>query len=390
MNFDLYNPSEDHLSLREVVSAWGLENVEPQAAAHDESETFNEGLFRRLGTELGLFGVTIPEQDGGGGLDTVASVIIIEELSRFDPGIMLSYLAHDILFVNNFYYCSDQRQKDRYLQKVISGEWIAGMAMSEPAVGTDVLGMTTRATRQGDHYVLNGTKQWITNGSHGDVFLVYARTNDDPSDRRNAYSAFIVEASSPGFSTGRKEEKMGMRSSPTTQLIFEDVKVPVENLLGGEGQALVHMMRNLEIERVTLAAQSVGIARRCIEEMNRYAITERKAFGKHLSHFGQIQRFLAESYAQTHAARALLYDVSLKVNPGSRQSLGAASAKLVATTNAEVVARNAIQVFGGYGYTREYPVERMLRDAILLSIGGGTNEAMQKNIVADLARGLRG
>ena len=389
MEFDLFNPTEDHLALREVVRGWGLANVEPQAAAHDESETFNDALFRRMGTELGLFGVTVPDSEGGVGLDALASVIIIEELSRFDPGLMLSYLAHDILFVNNFFHSSNEDQRARYLSRVISGEWIGGMAMSEPAVGTDVLGMSTRALRKGDHYVLNGTKQWITNGSCGDLFLIYARTSDDTSDRRRAYSAFVVEASSPGFSAGRKEEKMGMRSSPTTQLIFEDVKVPVENLLGEEGQALTHMMRNLEIERVTLAAQSVGIALRCVDEMNRYAITERKAFGHYLSHFGQIQRFLAEGYAHTHAARALLYEVARRVRADSRQSLGAASAKLVATTNAETVARNAIQVFGGYGYTREYPVERMLRDAILLSIGGGTNEAMQKNIVSDLVRQTR-
>ncbi len=386
MTFDLYNPTEAHQALREVVRAWGLEHVEPQARAHDESETFNEPLFRRLGSELGLFGVTIPEEDGGVGLDAVASVIIIEELSRFDPGLMLSYLAHDILFTNNFYHCANDEQRARFLPAVISGASIAGMAMSEPGAGTDVLGMTTRAVRRGDTYVLNGTKQWITNGSCGDLFLVYARTTDDPADRRGAWSAFVVEACSPGFTAGRKEEKMGMKSSPTTQLIFEDVEVPSANLLGREGQALKHMMRNLEIERITLAAQSIGIALRCVDEMSRYAITDRKAFGQPLSHFGQIQRLLAESFAHTMAARALLYDVARGIRADNRQSLLAASAKLVATGAAEVVARNAIQIFGGYGYTRDYPVERMLRDAILLSIGGGTNEAMQKNIVSDLVR----
>ena len=176
-----------------------------------------------------------------------------------------------------------------------------------------------------------------------------------------------------------------MRASPTAQLIFEDMVLPAENLLGEEGQAMIHMMRNLEIERVVLAAQSIGIALRCIDEMSRYAIRERKAFGQPLSRFGQIQRLLAESYAQAHAARALVYDVAHRVSPDSRESLGAAACKLAATGMAETVARNAVQVFGGYGYTREYPVERMLRDAIL-SIGGGTNEAMQKNIVSDLAR----
>lgn len=388
-SFDLYNPTEAHASIREMVHRWGEEHVEPQAREHDEKEAFNEALFRRLGSELGLFGVTVAEEHGGVGMDAVASVIIIEELSRFDPGLMLSYLAHDVLFVNNFYHTANPEQRAHYLPKVVSGEWIAGMAMSEPAVGTDVLGMTTRAVRQGDTYLLNGTKAWITNAPYGDVFLVYARTSDDKSERRKAWSAFVVEASWPGVSAGRKEEKMGMKSSPTSQLILEDVEVPADNLLGEEGSALTHMMRNLEIERVTLAAQSAGIALRCLEDMSRYAITERKAFGKYLSEFGQIQRFLAESYAETAAGRALLYDVARRVSADSRQSLGAAAAKLSLTGTAERVARRAIQTLGGYGYTREFPVERLLRDAILLSIGGGTNEAMQKNIVSDLRRMYR-
>lgn len=389
MSMDLYNPTEAHATLRDVCRQWGQQNIEPQAHQYDEEERFNEALFRRLGAELGLFGVTVPEEDGGSGLDAVASVIIHEEFSRFDPGLTLSYLAHEVLFVNNFYHNSNAQQRERYLDKVISGEWIAGMAMSEPQAGTDVLGMSTRAQRKGDVYILNGVKQWITNGPHGDVFLIYARTDPDPGNRRDAWSAFVVESSWPGFSAGKKEIKMGMRASPTSQLILENVEVPVENRLGEEGSALAHMMRNLEIERVTLASQSNGIALRCVDEMSRYAIHERQAFGEPLSRFGQIQRFLAESYAHTQAARALVYEVAHRLTPDRRVSLGAASAKLVATGNAETVARNAIQVFGGYGYTREYPVERMLRDAILLSIGGGTNEAMQKNITADLSRRYR-
>ena len=386
MAFDLYNPSEDHRSLREVVRAWGLAHVEPQAHAYDEAEGFNRELFLRLGSELGLFGITVPQELGGAGLDPVASVIVLEELSRFDPGLMLSYLAHEVLFVNNLYHSAQPALRERYLGKVTQGGWIAGMAMSEPGAGTDVLGMTTRAERRGDVYILNGSKQWITNGPYGQVFLVYARTNADPHDKRRAWSAFVVESGWKGFSVGKKEKKMGMKASPTSQLVFEDVEVPAENLIGNEGDALLHMMRNLEIERVTLAAQSVGIALRCVDEMARYAIADRVAFGQPLSAFGQIQRLLAESYAKTHAARALVYDVASKLSADSRQSLGAAAAKLVATGMAEEVARNAIQIFGGYGYTREYPVERLMRDAILLSIGGGTNEAMQKNITADLRR----
>ncbi len=381
--FDLFNPTEEHAQLRQTVARWARENLAPQADHFDETEGFNADLFKRFATELGLFGVTVPESAGGLGLDAVASVIIHEELSRFDPGLTLSYLAHEVLFVNNFFYSANDEQRSRYLQKVIDGTWIAGMAMSEPGAGTDVLGMTTTARKDGDHYVLNGTKQWITNATVGNVFLVYAKLD---KDNPRSVTSFIVERDTPGFSVGKKETKMGMRGSPTAQLIFEDVRIPAANLLGEEGGALVHMMRNLEIERVTLGAMSNGISLECFETMTRYAVNDRKAFGKYLADFGQIQRFLGEAYAKTQAARTLVYKAAFETSPDKRNSLDAAAAKLIATTTAEEVARNAIQTLGGYGYTREYRVERLMRDAILLSIGGGTNEAMHKNITADLKR----
>jgi isovaleryl-CoA dehydrogenase len=381
--FDLFNPTPDHKRLREAVQRWARENVAPQADHYDEIEELNIDLFRRFATEIGLFGVTVPESEGGLGLDAVSSVIIHEELSRFDPALTLSYLAHEVLFVNNFYHSSTAEQRSRYLSKVMDGTWIAGMAMSEPGAGTDVLGMTTTARREGDFYVLNGTKQWITNATVGDVFIVYAKLQ---RDNPRSVTAFVVERSFEGFSVGKKERKMGMRQSPTAQLIFEDCRVPVANLLGDEGGALVHMMRNLEIERVTLGAMSIGIALEASETLARYAINERKAFGKSLADFGQIQRFIGEAYARTAAARTLVYKTALETSPDTRNSLDAAAAKLVATTTAEDVARQAIQTLGGYGYTREYRMERLLRDAILLSIGGGTNEAMHKNMVADLRR----
>ncbi len=380
--FDIFNPTEEHRQLRDTVHRFADTELEPQAAAHDADESFNLDLFKRLGSELGLFGLTVPAEEGGAGLDASASVIVHEEFSRCDPALTLSYLAHEVLFVNNFYHSANADQRARYLAKVISGEWIGGMAMTEPEAGTDVLGMRTTANRKGDRYILNGTKQFITNGPYGQLFLIYAKTGPGKRD----LSSFVVEASSRGFSVGKKESKMGMRASPTSCLVFEDVEVPEENRLGAEGGALTHMMRNLELERLTLAAQSIGIALRCVEVMSRYAIAERSAFNQKLVEFGQIQRFLGESYASTMAARALAYSVALQVGPSCRSSLGAASAKLVATGVAETVARNAIQVLGGYGYTRDYPVERLLRDAILLSIGGGTNEAMQKNIARDLMR----
>ncbi len=382
-NHNLYNPTEDHLELRENISKFAKNELDDQAKEHDELEKFNEPLFRKLGKELGIFGVTVPEKDGGLGLDTTAAVIIHEEMSGYDPAFTLSYLAHEVLFVNNFYYASNEEQRSRYLSKVISGEWIAGMGMTEPGAGTDVMGMSTIAVKKGDKYILNGTKQYITNGSIGDIFLVYAKLNN--KDNRKI-SAFIIEKKFKGFSVGKKEEKMGMRSSPTSQLIFEDMEVPIENLIGKENEATIHMMRNLEIERVTLAAQSIGIAKRCIDIMCDYTIRHREAFTKKLIEFGQIQRMVAESYVDCNQARALVYNVASIVNPEIRNSLGAASAKLAATRMAESVSRNAIQVLGGYGYCREYPVERLHRDSILLSIGGGTNEAMQKNIISDLKR----
>ena len=379
---DLFNPTDIHEAVRETVHQFGQAELEPQAAEHDELEKFNEPLFRRLGSELNLFGLTVPEQEGGVGLDAVAAAIVCEELSRFDPGFGLSYLAHEILFVNNFYHSANSAQRERYLDGVLSGQCIAGMAMTEPEAGTDVLGMKATAERRGDRYILNGTKQFITNGGPGELFLVYAKL--DRGSR--AVTALLVESSYPGFSATNKEKKMGMRASPTTQLVFEDCEVPAENLLGDENGAMVHMMRNLEIERVGLAAQATGIALRCVEEMTRYAASERKAFGQPLIKFGQIQQQVADSFAETQAARALVYNAASQIHPGKRESLMAASAKLVATVTAERVARRAIQVLGGYGYTRDYPVERLLRDAILLSIGGGTVEAMQKNIAADLSR----
>ena len=381
--FDLYNPSGEHRALRESVEKFTLDVIEEQARRHDESETFNVDLFRRIGSELGLFGLTVSAEYGGAGMDGVAEVIVHEEMSRADPAFTLSYLAHEVLFVNNLYNNGSEEQKRRYLPGVLSGNKIGGMGMTEPGAGTDVLGLSTVASKTKDGYVLNGAKQFITNGAEGDVFIIYAKLEN--REHRNI-SSFLVEAGYPGFKRGKKEEKMGMKASSTAVLHLEDVLVPLENLIGAENGGISSMMRNLEIERVTLAAQSLGIARRCIDEMNRYAIREREAFGHPLADFGQIQRMLAESYADYAAARALVYETALSLNPDNRNSLGAASAKLVATNMAERVARNAIQVLGGYGYTREYPVERLLRDAILLSIGGGTNEAMQKNIVSDLKR----
>jgi isovaleryl-CoA dehydrogenase len=367
----------DRELLRNTVRQFVQTRVEPQAMAHDESQTFNTALLRELGA-LSLIGVTIPEDAGGAGLDAVASCIVHDELSYADPGFALGYLAHALLFVNNFYWAASEAQRQRYLGRTLTGELVGAMGMTEPAVGTDVLGMQTTARKDGDAYILNGRKTFITNAPEAGVFLVYAKLAD-------RITTFVVERGFPGFSTGPKIPKMGMRASTMAELIFEDCRVPAENLLGAEGGGITNMMRNLEIERIGLAAMSLGMARRCLDTMVRYA-TERKSFGKPLAEHGQIQRYIGESYAKVEAMRALVYNVAHAVGPGQRSRLGTDAAKLFAATAAKEVADAAVQVLGGYGYCAEYRVEQFLRDTKLIEIGGGTIEAHQKNITRDLTR----
>lgn len=380
----LFDPSHEHVLLRQTVRDFAREQVEPQALESDRQERFNLDLFRQLG-DLGLLGISVPERYGGAGMDAVAAVIVHEELSAVDPGLCLAYLAHAMLFVNNFCRNANDEQRRRYLEKVMSGEWVGGMCMTEPSAGTDVLGMKSQAVRRGDMYYLNGRKMFITNGAVddatlGDIFLVYAKTDQ-------GLSSFVVEKDFPGFSLGQRlHGKTGMRASMTAELVFEDCAVPAGNRLGQEGESLLHMMRNLEIERVTIAAMSTGIAARCVEIMTRYA-SERTAYGEPINSFGQVQRYIADSYAQYMAARTYVYHTATRMNldsPGQR--IDSDGVKLVATTMAKQVADNAMQVLGGYGYFSEYVVERLWRDAKLLEIGGGTLEAHQKNITKDLTR----
>ena len=369
--------SDEHELLRQTVRQFVQSRVEPQAMEHDQASKLNTGLLAALG-ELGLIGATIPEADGGAGLDATASVIIHDELAYSDPGFTLGYLAHALLFVNNFYWAANPAQRKRYLPAALAGTVIGGMGMTEPAVGTDVLGMQTTAQRHGDDYILNGRKTFITNGPEGGVFLVYAKLAD-------RITTFVVERGFAGFSTGPKIGKLGMRASSMSELIFEDCRVPADNVLGREGGGITNMMRNLEIERIGLAAMSLGMARRCLDAMVGYAI-ERRSFGKPLSDHGQVQRYIGESYAKVEAMRALVYNVAATVGPSSRSRLGTDAAKLFAATAAKEVADAAVQVLGGYGYCTEYRVEQFLRDTKLIEIGGGTLEAHQKNITRDLTQ----
>jgi isovaleryl-CoA dehydrogenase len=388
--FDLFNPTEEHAMLRKMVRDFVVAEVEPQALEYDRKERFNLPLFRKLG-DLGLLGITVDPEYGGSGLDALAAVIAHEEISVADPGFCLAYLAHAMLCVNNFAVNGSAEQKKRVLSKLCTGEWVGCMAMSEPGVGTDVLAMSTTAKKTGDHYVVNGRKMWITNGvldedgTAADAVLLYAKTGE--KNGRPQVSTFLVEKGMAGYSVGQKiRDKTGMRASNTAELVFMDCKIPQSSLIGHEGESVLHMMRNLELERLTLAAMSLGLARRSLEVMNRYA-TEREAFGKPLHAFGQIQRYIADSYAEYKACRTYVYDVARKLDlnkEGNR--VDSDGVKLVATTMGKNVADRAMQVLGGYGYVGEYVVERLWRDAKLLEIGGGTLEAHQKNITRDLAK----
>lgn len=392
-DFDLFNPTDEHKMLRETVRSFVQAEVEPQALEHDRKEKFNLPLFRKLG-ELGLLGLTTPEAYGGSGMDAVAAAIVHEEISASDPGFCLAYLAHSMLCVNNLAVNGSEEMKKRYLPGLCSGELVGAMAISEPAVGTDVMSMETTATLAGNDYLINGRKMWITNGciddqgTPADVVWLYARTGTD-SKGRPSISTFLIEKGMPGFEVGQKiKDKTGMRASNTAELVFNNCRAPKSTLVGGEGESLHHMMRNLEIERLTLAAMSLGIARRSVEIMNRYA-QERIAFGKPLAHFGQIQRHIAESYAEYQACRAYIYNTARRMRlTEAGQRLDSDGVKLMTTTLAKNIADRGIQVLGGYGYVGEYVVERLWRDAKLLEIGGGTNEAHQKNITRDLAKGF--
>tara|TARA_B100000131_G_scaffold323046_1_gene379457 strand:+ start:787 stop:2001 length:1215 start_codon:yes stop_codon:yes gene_type:complete len=391
-DMDIANPTEEHSMLREMVRNFVSERVEPQALENDRDERFNLELFREMG-EIGLLGLTAPEDFGGAGMDCTSVAIVNEELSYSDPGLCLAFLAHDQLFVNNLVHSGTQEQRERILPKVCSGDWVGCLGMSEPDHGTDVLGMQTTAVESRDgSWVINGRKMWITNGiidddgNPADVVWLYARTGTDDRGRAEI-STFLVERGMKGYYAGQKiEDKLGMRASTTAELVFEDCVVPAENIVGKPGESMIHLMRNLEHERVGLAAMSVGIARRCLADMNSYA-SEREAFGKHIREFGQIQRHIGESWAEYRAMRAYVYDTARQIDLSEAgHRLDSDGVKLFATTAAKNIADRAIQVMGGYGYVGEYVVERMWRDAKLLEIGGGTLESHQKNITKDLKR----
>ena len=371
--------------LAETLREFVTREVEPQAAEHDRTEAFNHALFRSAGA-IGLLGVTLAEEYGGAGLDATAAVQVFEALSTSDPGFALSVLAHSILFAQNVSVNGDAEQRRRVLPKAASGEWIGGLCITEPQGGTDVLAMRTTASRDGDCYVLDGAKTWISNGgideeTLGDAFVVYAMT------RPREITSFLVEKDMPGFSLGQKwTDKLGMRSSFTAELLFDGVRVPAENRLGADGEGAVQLMRNLEIERLTLAAISIGIAQRSLEVMIAHA-NERQSFGVAIKEHGQIQRHIAECFAEYRAARVLVYETARRLDLSAvSRGVNGDAAKLVAAQVGKRTADAAMQVLGGYGYVGEYVVSRQWRDAKLIEIGGGTIEAHHMNVVNALAR----
>ena len=382
--------SDEHRMLQETVRQFAKSELAPKIEKLDNEEGFNREAFPKMGA-LGLLGILVPEEDGGAGLDAVAATLCMEEMGAVDASTTLSYLAHTILCVNQISKNGSAEQKKKYLPKLLTGAWLGGMGLSEPGSGSDALGMKTKAVRESDAYVLNGTKTWITNGPVGEVFYCYAKTGPNWDDKRSV-SSFIIERGMQGFSTGKKFSKMGMRASPTGELVFDNCKVPAANRVGEENGSVKMMMRNLDIERLTIAGISLGCARSAIEVATQYS-KERKQFGKHIGSFQQIQERLTEASAWYDACRALTYQAAKLWDLGQLQgkdaSMMAAKAKLQSAQMATLVCLDAIQILGGYGYTREFPVERYMRDAKLMEIGAGTNEVLRliiaRSMLGDVA-----
>lgn len=364
--------SEEERELQRVARDFAKNELGPEASLHDSKQSFNLKAFRKIG-ELGFLGITAEPEYGGAGLGTVAATIVMEEFGRVCASTTLSYLAHTILCVNNISQNAGLDQKRKYLPKLISGEHIGCMGMSEPEYGSDAIGMQTKASLKNDHYIINGSKMWITNAEYADVAFVYTRTGEGKKD----ITTFIVEKGTPGFHFGKPIHKMGMRASPTGELIFEKAQVPIANRVGEEGDSVLHMLKNLEIERITISGISLGIAAACVDQSFKYA-TERKQFGRPIGRFQLIQKMLSEMSAETEMMRSYLYTVAKNYDLGHRGPIRAAQVKLALPKMATKIALDAIQIHGGYGYSQEFPVERFMRDAKLMEIGAGTNEIMIK------------
>ncbi|RAK69174.1 isovaleryl-CoA dehydrogenase [Phenylobacterium kunshanense] len=356
--------------IRDTTAKFAADQIAPLAAEIDRTNEFPRQLWPRMG-ELGLHGVTVEEEFGGLGLGYLEHVVAMEEVSRASASVGLSYGAHSNLCVNQIRRWGTEEQKRRYLSKLISGEHVGSLAMSEAGSGSDVVSMRLKAEKKGDRYVLNGTKFWITNAPHADTLVVYAKTA--PEAHQRGITAFLIEKDFKGFRVSQKLDKMGMRGSDTGELVFEDCEVPAENILGPENGGVGVLMSGLDYERAVLSGGPLGIMQACLDVVLPY-VRERKQFGQPIGSFQLMQGKVADMYVALNSARAYVYAVAKACDAGLTTRFDAAGAILMASENAVKVALEAIQALGGAGYTREYPVERFLRDAKLYDIGAGTNE----------------
>jgi isovaleryl-CoA dehydrogenase len=378
-DFDFGHGEELDL-LRETVHGFATDRIAPRADAIDRENRFPRELWPELG-DLGLLGITVDEAHGGTGLGYLAHVIAMEEISRASASVGLSYGAHSNLCVNQLNRWGSAEQKRQYLPALISGEAVGALAMSEPGAGSDVMGMRTTANRDGDAWVLDGSKMWITNAPEADVMIVYAVTDPDGGARK--ISAFVVERGTAGFSTPQKLDKLGMRGSDTSEVLFDGCRVPAANLLGAEGRGAEILMSGLDYERVVLAGGSLGIMRSCLDLVLPY-VHDRRQFGKPIGQFQLMQGKLADMYTTMNASRAYVYAVAAACDRGQTTRFDAAGCILVAAEKATWMAGEAIQVLGGNGYINEFPAGRLWRDAKLYEIGAGTSEIRRMLIGREL------
>jgi len=370
-------------AIRDTTARWAADRLAPLAAEIDETNAFRRELWPEMG-ELGLHGITVEEDYGGLGLGYLEHVVAMEEVSRASASIGLSYGAHSNLCVNQIRRWGTAEQKQKYLPKLISGEHVGALAMSEAGSGSDVMSMRTRADRKGDRYVLNGTKFWITNAPHADTLVVYAKT--DPDAGSKGCTAFLIEKGMKGFSVSKKLDKMGMRGSDTAELVFEDCEVSEENIMGPLGGGAGVLMSGLDYERAVLSAGPLGIMQAALDVVLPY-VRDRKQFGKPIGSFQLMQGKVADMYVALNSARAYVYAVARACDAGLTTRYDAAGAILLASENAVKVTLEAVQALGGAGYTKEWPVERLVRDAKLYDIGAGTNEIRRFLIGRELLGG---
>ncbi len=377
MNFDL---GDDVGALRDMVHRWAQDRVKPLAAEIDATNAFPDALWKEMG-DLGLLGITVPEEDGGAGMGYLAHVVAVEEIARASASVSLSYGAHSNLCVNQIRRNATAEQKAKYLPGLISGDHVGALAMSEAGAGSDVVGMKLRAEKRNGHYLLNGTKYWITNGPDADTLVVYAKT--DPAAGARGITTFIVEKSMKGFSTSTHFDKLGMRGSNTAELVFDDVEVPFENVLGEEGKGVRVLMSGLDYERVVLSGIGTGIMAACLDEIMPY-MAERRQFGQPIGNFQLMQAKIADMYTKLNSARSYTYEVARACDRGEVTRQDAAACVLYASEEAMVVAHQAVQAMGGAGFMNDSPVARLFRDAKLMEIGAGTSEIRRMLIGREL------